>query len=229
MSQVPTGSFAVPDPGSWQRLAVLRVEVAASAGPAVARLDAAARIGRQLSTLRSTIPAEGLRYLAYTFRGLVAVYDDPEAALRAARSLRRRRPDSGTRVRYALYWGDVYVGADGAPLGGEPELLGRVLELTAADSAGDDHCLPDRDRVVVLYGTVAQLPEKLRAQFVALGPYSVAGYANPLELWTESLEAFLGREPTASERLFGVAGLYPDTVLDIWWERRLRNVDRAAS
>jgi hypothetical protein len=69
---------------------------------------------------------------------------------------------------------------------------------------------------------VAQLPEELRSQFELAGWYRIPGFAGEFEIWAESLASFLGREPTASERLFGVTSANGDTVVDIWWKRRLR-------
>jgi hypothetical protein len=215
-------------PARWERLALLRVDVVSS-GAHPAALDEA--VARTLEALRLNLGFEGIRYLKCGLSGLLAVYSDPAQALYAVRALGRRRAATGSLVRYCLFWGDVLVGPEGgAPVGGEAELLGAILQTSDCDrtSVPCEHRHPDRDRVVLPYGSVAQLPDEMRAQFVPLGSLRVPGLAGALELWTESLSSFLGREPSDSERLFGVAGLHKDTILDLWWERRCRKTIRLA-
>jgi ATP-dependent Clp protease ATP-binding subunit ClpC len=211
---------------TWERLALLRIEILAPEDLTPAEQDAVLKseIIRMIGTLRTNVSFEGLRYLRSTDAGLVAAYPEVATALRVAHTMRRARPPEGVRVRYGLYWGDVSVGRDGIPSGGEVELLGAILRLTDADRADstNDQSLPERDRVVAPCGSVAQLPEELRAQFDLVGWYRVPGIADEFEIWAESLASFLGRQPTVSERLFGVAGVDGDTVVDIWWKRRLR-------
>lgn len=219
-------------PSAWERRAVLRIAVVPAPNmPASLRATmVSAEVAYLVSTLRTKVETTALRYLERTSWGLLAVYADPAKALSAARKLRQRKPGTGIRVRYGLYWGDVCVEPDGAPCGGEAEMLQAILFLMDEDrvSAPDGVAFPDRDRVLVPSGTVAQLPDELRTQFVSLGSFRVPGCAGTLEIWTESLSAFLGRKPTNTERTFGVAGLHPESLLDIWWERRLNNRERYA-
>lgn len=220
-----------PRTSTWRRLAVLQVVAVPSATlPLSVHVSVTeTEVLYLIAALRERISPIGLCYLRRTKDGLLAVYDDPAAALNAARTLRRRKPSAGIRIRYALFWGDAYVGADGAPASGEALMLRQILSLKPDDrksSAGDIE-LPDRDRVLMPFGAVVQLPVELRAQFVPLGLYNLPGYACPIEIWTENLAAFLGREPTHSEELFGADGLHRDTVLDLRWERRYEILDKS--
>lgn len=218
---------------TWERLALVRVEIVAPENLTPAEKDAVIKreIIRMIETLRTNVSFEGLRYLRSTDAGLVAAYPEAATALRVAHTMRRGRPAEGVRVRYGLYWGDVSVGPCGIPSGGEVELLGSILRLTDADrvESTSDQSLPERDRVIAPCGSVAQLPEELRAQFDMVGWYRVPGFADELEIWSESLASYLGRQPTVSERLFGVAAVDGDTVVDIWWKRRLRLSQSTAS
>jgi len=222
---------AAAEPSPWERLAILRVEVvpASSLPEAFHRTSVASEVAYLVSSLQR-VSRDGLRYVRQTGDGLIAVYADPLPALEAARKLRKRKPGTGLRVRYGLHWGDAFVGADNGPAGGEGEMLRKMLSLTKKErvvAAGESE-LPDRDRVLVTSGTVAQFPENLRSQFVSLGHFRVPGFNGLLEIWTENLEAFLGRTPTNTERNFGVAGLHPETVLDVRWAQRFSNLDKGS-
>ncbi len=191
--------------------------------------EATDRVAAATTSLRSNKVFERASFVYATPTAVIAVFTDPETALGAARELRRRKLEAGVHVRYGFYWGDVLVGPDGQPCGGEPAMLGSLLDLTEANRACTTsiHRLPNRDRILLPAGALASLPEDLRTQFVPAGHYRLGSSDEPIEVWTESLKAFLGREPTNSERLFGVESLHHDTVLDHWWERRTKNTQRA--
>jgi class 3 adenylate cyclase len=220
------------EPSPWERLAILRVEVvpAPTLPEAFRRTAIASEVAYLVSSLQKQVSRDGLRYVRQTADGLIAVYADPEQGLDAARKLRKRKPGTGLRVRYGLFWGDAFVDAERSPAGGEGEMLRQMLSLTKKDLvvAAGENDLPDRDRVLMTSGTLAQLPERLRGDFVSLGHFRVPGFNGLLEIWTESLEAFLGRKPTNTERNFGVAGLHPETVLDVRWAQRFSNLDSSS-
>ncbi len=146
-----------------------------------------AEVAQVIAVLNTKIPVMNLRHLKQTHTGLLAVYTDPSTALDVARRLRTRKTAPGMLVRYGLYWGDVSVASNGIPWGHEGDVLHSILYLASGDriiatEAGD---LPESDRVLMPSGAVVQLHPELRAQFVCLGSYRVAGCSGALEIWTE--------------------------------------------
>lgn len=224
-------SISRPNPitSAWERLALLRIDVVPAENlPVTLRPTmVAAEVAHIVSVLHRKISNRGLGVLKQTSNGLMLVYADPARALDVARRLRERKTSTGLRIRYGLYWGDACVGIDGSLSGGEAEMLRSILRLRPSDgerASGED--LPDRDRVLMTLGTVAQLPSTLRVQFVRIGAFRVSGYSSPIEVWGESVPVMLGRDLTRTEETFGVTGVHRDTVLDVRWAARFENKGR---
>lgn len=216
----------------WERAALLRVAVTASSTlpPEFASAVVAADRARRTEALVAET-GRGMRRVDAANDGVVAVFDDVATALAAARRLRRRAVAPGLRARYAISWGDVLFGPDGRPRGGETELLAGLTALEESDRARAEvgSRVPTRDVVLMAAGTAVALPRELREQVAPLGAFRVAGFGPSVEVWCETLDAFLGREPTNTEKMFGVSGADFDTLLDVVWTRRLENRLRVSS
>ncbi len=162
--------------GARAELAMLLLDVVASTGLVRELGDTflADLIAGVIAAVRRHPAASDLRFLKCTGDGLLALFGSVGSALAVARA--PLAPERA-RLRRVIHWGRLRQGEGGEPFGAEVHRLFRVEALREG--------VPD-DRPVLTSGARERLSEDARRGLACAGRFTLEGFVEPIELWTDA-------------------------------------------